>query len=101
VSVEKLKGAKQRALDCVRNAIKVEAQSISRLRQLYNGTGADPKDDDLKVFNGDRALTIYWGESLAYERAAGSLLARSTSTKPSRQEDAWQTTGAWNADRGS
>jgi hypothetical protein len=56
VSVEKLKGAKQRALDCVRNAIKVEAQSISRLRQLYNGTGADPKDDDLKVFNGDRAF---------------------------------------------
>jgi hypothetical protein len=56
VTPEAREGAKNRALECIRNAIDIEPQSIIRLRQLYNGTGADPTDDDLKVFKGDPAF---------------------------------------------
>jgi tetratricopeptide (TPR) repeat protein len=56
VATEVLEQARQRALDCVRKAIEVEPQSMSRLRELYDGTGPDPRDDDLEVFKGDKAF---------------------------------------------
>lgn len=48
-----LERAKSRALGCIQEALKIEPQSVTRLRQLYNGTGRDPSDDDLRIFKGD------------------------------------------------
>ena len=51
-----LDAAKRRARECIEEALKVEPSSIDRFNELYHGTGPDPQDDDLKVFEKEKVF---------------------------------------------
>lgn len=51
-----LADARDRALNCIQNALRLEPSSIARIRELYHGSGPDPSDNDLKPFEGDETF---------------------------------------------
>jgi hypothetical protein len=45
--------ARSAALKYIKLALQKYPSSVDRFRELFHGTGADPEDDDLKVFEKD------------------------------------------------
>lgn len=50
---ERLQEIRAKALDAVKKALSLDPQTSSRFGELLHGSGADPADDDLKVFEDD------------------------------------------------
>lgn len=49
-----LADARNAALRCINEGLKIDSSSIARFNELYHGTAANPEDNDLQIFENDK-----------------------------------------------